>query len=195
MDTPSREHESRTPLTDAISLYDFKSFYWLKEELIVFCRANTIKTSGSKIELAQRIDHFLTTGTVNMQDEKKPSRFRKQSKLNTHEPLSVHTIITEDYTSSQANRAFFTSSIGPRFHFTTRFMQFCKDNVGKTYQDAIDEWYSEEREKKNPTYKTTISPQFEYNQHIRDFMQANPDKTLKDAIDAWNELKKQRREP
>jgi len=194
MDAPNATREDRPPLATTMSLHDFKGFYWLKEELVAFCRANDIKATGSKIELAQRIEHFLITGSSDVPEENKPVRSRQQRDLKPQEPLSVHTIITEAYTSSQANRAFFMSVIGPRFRFTTRFMQFCKNNVGKTYQDAIDEWYSEEWEKKNSTYQTTISPQFEYNQHIRDFMQDNPDKTLRDAIHAWNERKKQRRE-
>jgi len=193
MDTSSSRHENRPSLTSATAVRDFTSFYWLKEELIAFCRANALPTNGSKIELAQRIEHFLQTGTVRQQAERR-RRVRKRTVLQMQEPLSVSTIITEDYRSSQENRAFFTSIIGPRFHFTTRFMQFCKNNVGKTYQDAIDEWYSEEREKRDPTYQTTIAPQFEYNQHIRDYLRTYPDKTLKDAIDVWNKHKKRRKE-
>ncbi len=185
--------ETRPSLTRAIAPHNFASFYWLKEELITFCRANKLRTTGAKIELTQRIENFLLSGDTQAQ-EKKPPRVLRQTAQEVQAPLSADTRIPEDYTSSQEHRAFFVSVIGPRFHFTTRFMQFCKENAGKTYQDAIDEWYREEQQKRDPAYKTRIAPQFEYNQHIRNFMQAHPDKPLKDAIAVWNEQKKRRKE-
>lgn len=38
----------------------FKEFYYLKEELVNFCRENNLPTSGGKIELTERIAYFLT---------------------------------------------------------------------------------------------------------------------------------------
>ncbi|WP_445684008.1 SAP domain-containing protein [Viridibacillus sp. FSL H8-0110] len=40
---------------------DFRNFYWLKEELLVFCRENGLSTSGSKVEITDRIVFFLQT--------------------------------------------------------------------------------------------------------------------------------------
>lgn len=40
----------------------FRNFYYLKQELIDFGRENRLPTLGSKIELADRIAHFLDTG-------------------------------------------------------------------------------------------------------------------------------------
>ena len=42
----------------------FKEFYYLKEELVNFCRENNLPTSGGKIELTERIAYFLDTGKV-----------------------------------------------------------------------------------------------------------------------------------
>ncbi len=42
----------------------FRDFYYLKEELISFCRQNGIPVSGGKIEIADRIAYFLDTGKV-----------------------------------------------------------------------------------------------------------------------------------
>jgi len=42
----------------------FRNFYYLKQELIDFCRENRLPTSGSKTELVDRIAHFLDTGNV-----------------------------------------------------------------------------------------------------------------------------------
>ena len=37
----------------------FKEYYYLKEELIDFCRKNNLQTTGGKIELTERIINFL----------------------------------------------------------------------------------------------------------------------------------------
>ena len=40
----------------------FRDFYYLKEELIDFCRKNGLPVSGGKLEIADRIAYFLDTG-------------------------------------------------------------------------------------------------------------------------------------
>ncbi|WP_330372375.1 SAP domain-containing protein [Pseudobutyrivibrio sp. MD2005] len=42
----------------------FRSYYYLKEELVEFCRDNGIPTAGGKIELTDRIAYFLDTESV-----------------------------------------------------------------------------------------------------------------------------------
>ena len=48
-------HIERPKLDKSISIEDFRDFYWLKEELVTFCRSNGISTTGEKQELADRI--------------------------------------------------------------------------------------------------------------------------------------------
>ncbi|RDW18987.1 DUF6434 domain-containing protein [Oceanobacillus chungangensis] len=176
----------RPNLTKNISIDKFKDFYWLKEELQSFCRENGISASGSKLEIADRIEAFLLTGEI-----KKPSRKAARSgKAEKQIELSLDTVITENHRCSQEVRAFLKSVI-PRFHFSTYIQDYFKNNAGKTYRDAVNAWYEEEERKKNPTYKKKIAPQFEYNQFIRDFFAVpkNKGKNRKEAIAAWNEIK------
>ena len=42
----------------------FRNYYYLKEELVEFCRENHLPTSGGKVELTERIAAFLNTGEV-----------------------------------------------------------------------------------------------------------------------------------
>ena len=42
----------------------FRDYYYLKEELVSFCRENGIPVSGGKIEITDRIAYFLDTGKV-----------------------------------------------------------------------------------------------------------------------------------
>lgn len=168
-----------------MSVQDFKDFYWLKEELQLFCRENGMSASGSKIEISDRVETFLLTGEI-----KKPSR--NVNKPQTKGELSLDTVITENHRCSQEVRAFFKAVISPKFHFSTYIQNYFKNNVGKTYRDAVDAWYEEEKRKKNPSYQKKIAPQFEYNQFIRDFFSdvKNKGKSRAEAIEAWNEIKK-----
>ena len=193
----SKSYKPRPDLTSAISVEDFRDYYWLKEELQDFCREYAISTRGGKIEISQRIERFLTTRSIAPADRANShfssftskSRSITKSKAPEHYggPLSSRTIIPSDFKCSQENRAFFESVIGPRFHFSVYMQDFFKQNVGKTYQDAIDAWYAEEERKKDKNYKKEISSQFEYNRFTRDFFSdpKNKGKTHKNAIAAW----------
>ena len=41
----------RPDLTRQLSAQDFRDYYWLKEELLAFCRAQGLSTLGSKAAL------------------------------------------------------------------------------------------------------------------------------------------------
>lgn len=159
----------RPKLTKDISVDSFNDFYWLKEELQSFCRKNGISASGSKIEISNRIETFLQTGEI-----KKPVRISKAKKIEQQVDLSLDTVITESHRCSQNVRVFFKTEL-PKFHFSTYIQNYFKNNVGKTYRDAVDAWNKEEERKKDPSYKKNIAPQFEYNQFIRDFF-SGPEK-------------------
>ncbi len=178
----------RPNLTKEINVEEFQNYYWLKEELQAFCREEEMSAMGSKIELAERITHFLHTG-----EKLKPLRKKQttRKKALSNEPLTLETVITENHRCSQHVRAFFTSII-PKFHFSTYIQQFFKENVGKTYQDVVTAWYEEMERKKDPSYKKSkLAPQFEYNQFTRDYF-ADPQnigKSREDAISAWKTVK------
>ena len=61
----------------------FRSYYYLKEELTAFCRQNGIPASGGKLELTDRIAHFLDTGEISAASKKPKTK-------------PVYTEITED---------------------------------------------------------------------------------------------------
>lgn len=54
----------RPDLTKQLDNKTFSQFYYLKEELVDFCRQNGLPTSGSKLEIANRIVCFLDTGKI-----------------------------------------------------------------------------------------------------------------------------------
>lgn len=183
-------NQTRPTLDKQISPDEFRSFYWLKEELMAFCRGHGLSPTRSKQEISARIAHYLETGEA-LTPEKR-SRPRPRRRGPAAEPLGLETVITTGYTNSEANRAFFQSVIGPSFHFTTNFMRFCRENVGKTYREAVAEWHAEQERRQEKGHKTEIGAQFQYNQFIRDFMADNPGNPIAAALTAWKERKGRR---
>lgn len=156
----------------------FREYYYLKEELVNFCRENGLPVSGGKIELTERIAYFLETGEILPPTSVKSKRNSK--KLSE---LSEDSIIESDFVCSEKHRAFFKSHIGNRFSFNVSFQKWLKSNAGKTYKEAISAYYEIlEYKKKN---KSSIDRQFEYNAYIRDFFADNESKTLEEAIKCW----------
>jgi len=178
--------EKRPALHTNISGKDFNDFYWLKKELIEFCKKHSIPTSGSKEILSKKIVHFLKTGEISHLHRVEPNK-KKDALL-----LELDAKITSNYNSGEEVRAFFRKHIGEHFKFTVGFMKFCKSNPEKTFADAIEFWHNEQEKKKDPHYKKVIGKQFEYNQYIHDFMIDNQDRSLQDAITCWKERKSRR---
>lgn len=167
----------RPELNIELDTVTFRSFYYLKQELIDFCLENRLPASGSKAELTDRIAYFLDTGSV-----LKPTAERKTAvSIGT---LTEDTVIEPNIVCSEKHRAFFSEKIGKSFSFNVLFQKWLKANTGKTYGDAIRAYYRILEEKKQT--KTEIGGQFEYNTYIRDFFADNPGKNLHDAIVCWN---------
>ena len=156
-------------LNNKISLQDFKDFYWLKAELISFCKENNINRSGGKIEITNRIIYFIETGK-NL-GKTKINTQKPKSNFNWNlEKLSCETVITDNYKNTETVRQFFTAEIGKHFKFNVLFINWMKQNIGKTLKDAIEEWNRIYILKKDKNHKSEIGVQFEYNTYIRDFL-------------------------
>lgn len=156
----------------------FSEFYYLKKELVNFCRENGLPVSGGKIELTNRIAYFLDTGEVLQ------PIFAKAKRKNIDVPnISEDSIIENNFVCSEKHRAFFEEHIGNSFSFNVAFQKWLKSNAGKTYKDAIAAYYEILEAKKKS--KGTIDKQFEYNTYIRDFFADNKGRTLEEAIKCW----------
>lgn len=162
-------------LNKNLSPDEFRQYYFLKEELKDFCRAEGLKVSGSKQDLENRIVHYLSTG-----EELKESPVR-QASTGTVSEITLDSKLGENFKCSEDKREFFEKEIGRGFKFKVKFQKWLKSNPDKTYRDAIDAYY----EIQNSGERTTIDKQFQYNQYIRDFFENNNDKSLDDAIKCW----------
>lgn len=167
---------NRPKLEKSLDSATFRGYYYLKEELVDFCRQNNIPVSGGKLEITDRIANFLDTGKV----EHSATTRRTTSAV---VEINEETIIESNIVCSEKHRAFFIDRIGKSFSFNVQFQKWLKTNAGKTYKDAIEAYYQILEEKKKG--KTQIDRQFEYNTYIRDFFEDNKGKTLEQAIICW----------
>lgn len=161
----------------------FRDYYYLKEELVSFCKENGIPVSGGKIEIADRIAYFLDTGKILSVP---PERGKAAAVSTICEDMKIEANVV----CSEKHRTFFREHIGNSFSFNVAFQKWLKDNTGKTYKEAIAAYYQILEEKKKE--KTKIDGQFEYNTYIRDFFADNQGKSLEEAIKCWK-YKKQLR--
>ena len=166
----------RPELSRDISAEVFRNYYYLKEELVKFCRKYDLQTTGSKQELTDRIAYFLETG-------KKKSASSKRIQAESIGEITENTLIEANIVCSEKHRAFFKERIGKAFSFNVAFQKWLKSNAGKTYADAIQAYYAILEEKKKS--KTVIDKQFEYNTYIRDFFADNNGMSLENAIKCW----------
>lgn len=167
----------RPALDSKLDSKTFRDFYYLKEELVDFCRKNGLPASGGKIEITDRIAYFLDTGKI-----QSPSSSRKRAAEITD--IQEDTEIELDFVCSERHRAFFKEQIGNRFTFNVAFQKWLKNNAGKTYKEAVAAYEQILEDKKKG--KTKIEKQFEYNTYIRDFFADNQGRSLEEAIKCWN---------
>lgn len=166
----------RPKLNREMSSKIFQDYYYLKEELVDFCRENGLPVSGNKMEIKKRIVNFLDTGKIEQPAIISINR-------NAVGEINENTVIESDIVCSQKHRAFFSSIIGKNFSFNVQFQKWLKSNTGRTYGDAISAYYRIMEEKKKE--KSRIDKQFEYNTYIRDFFCDNQGKSLEEAIICW----------
>ena len=166
----------RPDLNTNLDSRTFREYYYLKEELVDFCRKHNLQSTGGKLELTDRIAEFLDTGKRNTATHTK----RKTPSVGE---ITLDTVIESNFVCSEKHRAFYKEHIGKSFSFNVLFQKWLKSNAGKTYRDSIDAYYQILEDKKKN--KTAIDRQFEYNTYIRDFFADNKDKTPGQAIKCW----------
>jgi hypothetical protein len=172
----------RPNIDDITSGEELKKWYWLKAELVGFCKKTGINYSGSKFEILDRIALSLEAGKVVLEEKKvKPTSKFDWSK----EALTLDTLITDSYRNGPNTRKFFKEYCGSKFSFNIAFMAWMKHNVDKTLRDAVEEWERINAEFKDKNTQSVIPEGNQYNQYLRDFFTDNPTKTIKEARYFW----------
>ena len=94
--------QDRPVLDRNLDCKTFREFYYLKEELVDFCRKNKLPTTGGKIEITDRIACFLDTGEIPIVKTQKKS-------TPTVTEIDEETKIETDFVCSEKHRAFLKS--------------------------------------------------------------------------------------
>lgn len=136
----------RPDLTKYLDPNIFSQFYYLKSELVVFCRNEDMQTTGNKQELTERISHYLFCGEKLKQPKKKIF-------YNKVEHITLESKIESPFVCSEVHRKFYKDIIDNSFSFIVPFQKWLKQNTGKTYQDSIASYYQILIEKKNSPKK------------------------------------------
>jgi hypothetical protein len=152
----------------------FLKHYWLKRELIDFCRAHGLRSSGTKDQLTRRIADHLAGRPISPT----PQKSRIEDPLPGE--LTLHTKIGRGWRFSAELRAFFVCHCGSRFRFNEAVRSFIAEGNGKTLGQAIEVYRASLKSAPKP-----IGAQFQYNRHMRQYKLDHPGSTRAQAIEAW----------
>ena len=138
---------------------------------------------GGKFETLERIAYFLDTGNRDYPQDKVT---RPKSKFDWHSAdLTPDTVITDNYKNSQNVRRFFKTQVGDSFKFNIRFMNWMRENTGRTLKDAAAAYQVQKAEAAEPGYQSDIAYHNQFNQYTRDFLANNPHMGMKDVRYFW----------
>lgn len=164
----------RPHLSLSLSAHEFTRWYWLKAELLEFCRSHQLSASGSKLEVAARIKALLSG------KEAPASSSKRRPAAQMPEEFSLSSVIGPNWRCSQNLRAFFELHAGRSFHFNQAMREFIATGEGRTLEEALKHY----RQSLHAP-STRIDEQFEYNRHMRSYHAANPGATRSEAVAAW----------
>ncbi len=160
---------------------ELQKWYWLKAELIAFAKVRGISYTGSKFRILERLAGNLDGTVSEAKKETKPA-----SKFNwATAALTPETPITDSYKNGENTRAFFRKHCGEKFAFSIAFMAWMKENVGRTLQDAVEEWNRMQQLQTSKGFESHIPAGNQYNQYLRDFFADNPYRTMQEARHFW----------
>ena len=168
---------ARPLLNTKLSEEEFLRWYWLKDELIDFCRLSKLQTAGQKPVLTERIAAFLGSREIphhspTIRNGVMPREF------------SLNTTISFGWRCSPALGAFFKQQCGPGFRFNAAMRNFIHSQTGASLQQAV-ECYLQSMSIDSP--RQAIIPQNQFNRHTREFYLANPRATPEQVRAAWFE--------
>lgn len=176
----------RPDICDCADSTTFRSWYYLKEELVSFARSHGLKTTGGKFEIADRIAYFLDHGQAPPTVRARP---KATSKFDWHaEPLTDETVITDSYKNTQNVRRYFKARIDG-FTFSIPLMDWMKANTGKTLADAVKE-ARRIKDDKRKGVKQPDQPHNQYNAYTRAYFAAVPDGSATEVRALWAERRK-----
>jgi SAP domain-containing new25/Domain of unknown function (DUF6434) len=175
----------RPELNAHLSANEFAHWYWLKEELLQFCRAERLPVTGSKPQLSERI-------AAHLAGQSAPTKQAPRRAGAMPTSFALDTVIGPGWRCGPALGAFMRVHCGNGFRFNAAVRNFIHTHSGQHLADAVA-CYQRSVARGAPVPQ--IIPQNEYNQHTRDFFAQNPGATRQQAIAAWQAKRALRKTP
>lgn len=125
------ERVERPILSDALTAEEFAAWYWLKEELVGFCRVYGVRYSGKKREIEGRIADFLAG---------LGSGFRFNAAVREF----IHTGKGKrlgDVRFCQLESAGKVNAIPEQLEYNRHFRRYFREHPGATRAEAIAAWW------------------------------------------------------
>lgn len=180
----------RPEIADCANAAQFREWYYLKEELVAFAREKSLRTTGGKFEIADRIAHWLDTGEAPV-EAKAP---KATSKFDWHsEVLTPETRLTDSYKNTQNVRRFMQEHVGPSFKFSIPLMDWAKANTGATLAEFAQE-ARRVAEAKKAGAKIPDQPHNQFNAYTRAYFAHVPDGSMDEVRRLWA-LRRKRKGP
>ena len=121
----------RPLLTRRLSAAEFARWYWLKTELVAFCRELRISGAGSKPEINARISASLAGASA-------PARAQRRVRGQMPFTFRTETLIGAGWSCNPALGAFFRAQCGKTFRFNAAMRTFIHTQEGQPLSAAID---------------------------------------------------------
>ena len=166
----------RPLLTRRLSATEFARWYWLKTELVAFCRELRISGAGSKPEINARISASLAGASA-------PARAQRRVRGQMPFTFRTETLIGAGWSCNPALGAFFRAQCGKTFRFNAAVRAFIHTQEGQPLSAAID------------CYRASVAPgaprqalaaQLEYNRHTREYYRDHPGASPGEVVAAWH---------
>ena len=162
----------KTILSKELSSEEFIEHYYLKNELIDFCKEEGLDTSGNKSDLIIRIVNYLNT----------------TNKLNNTRINNKSSVLQDTSRKSIEKNENNTEEVDEFFEDKIDLDSYKKLNNPKKFQynifkGIIHVYHGIKDMLKNT--RTALGKQHQYDSYIRAFFLSNPDKTFENAVQCW----------
>ena len=154
-------------------------------ELRTSCEQLNLSVKGKKVDLINRIMHFLKTGEkINLAQYPAVSVAKNRNNL-TLSPDAL--MLKGAYKNDLKTRVFFKEIIGQYFHFTAFGIDWleCRWMDGKppTYQEFADMWIKEYEFRK--TYGSTPKAEWAYVNFVKMYLHKNSNPSRNEILIGW----------
>lgn len=154
-------------------------------ELRTCCESLNLSVKGKKIDLINRIMHFLKTGERTNLSEYPANSMSKDRNNNV---LSTNALMLKGaYKNDLKTRLFFKGIIGQHFHFTAFGIDWLEsrwmEGRPPTYQEFADMWSKEYEFRK--AYGSAPKAEWAYINFVKIYLNENPHASRNEILNGW----------